>query len=136
MQLTMLLAADYATVDASRKLNILGVFSTIYARQFPVRHPSMHLVVKFQPSVDECGDTRKIRVVLMNPDQQEMLQLSGDLGIPSARLGQSPPEVVAVLGFTNLEFLEPGTYTFKVFLEKEYKGELEIHLEQMESSEE
>jgi uncharacterized protein DUF6941 len=46
MEKLILLLADYATVDASGKLNILGAFGRIYTNGFPARHSFMCLVVK------------------------------------------------------------------------------------------
>ena len=132
MELSLLLMADYATVDASGKLNILGAFNILNVRQFPVRHPLMHLVMKFQPHSGEYGDTRKLRVTLVDEDGNEIVQLSSDVKIPDLKGGQIP-ELPAIIGFRDLQFEQPGHYEFRIFIDKDQKGDITLvvnHIDQ------
>jgi hypothetical protein len=122
MDLTMKLLADYAAADAGGKLNILGVFNILNVRQFPVKHPLMYLVMKFEPRMGEYGDTRKLRIVLVDEDGTELFQISGDFAVPEIQNGILP-ELNAVISFRDLEFSNPGRYEFRVFIDKEQKGE-------------
>ena len=131
MDLSLFLAADYATVDASGKLNILGAFNTINAGQFPTRHASMHLVVRLQPELGEFGDTRQLRIVLVDADGNQLLEMSGEIQIPQAVGGQQP-EVNTVVGLQGLEFPHAGTYEFRLFVDKDQKGSLPLYVRQAE----
>jgi len=55
MKLTLFLAADYANITREGKLNVMGIFNDIYARTFPARHSSMHLVAKLGAELGEYG---------------------------------------------------------------------------------
>jgi len=35
----LLLVADYANVTDNGKLNVMGIFQRLHAREFPARHP-------------------------------------------------------------------------------------------------
>jgi hypothetical protein len=48
MEVSLLLTADYASVSKDNKLNIMGIFSRIYVREFPGRHTQMFLVVQLR----------------------------------------------------------------------------------------
>jgi len=132
MNLAMLLAADYATVDASGKLNILGAFTNIYTRQFPATHALMHLVMKFHPSLGEYGDTRTLRIVLVDEDGRQLHEFSSDFKVPSLESGHRP-EFNAIIAFRDLEFSHAGRYEFRIFIDKEQKGDLTLDLIQIES---
>lgn len=124
MELLLLLAADYASVDASGKLNILGAFRTIYAQQFPARHELMHLVVKLRPALGEIGDTRTLRITLVDEDGNEHLEVKSEFSIPTA--AGLRPEFNAVIGIRDLVFPKAGTYEFRLFVDREQKGEIQI----------
>lgn len=135
MDLLLFLAADYATVDASGKLNILGAFNTINAAQFPTKHQWMHLVVKLRPAYGEYGDTRQLRIVLVDEDGTELFQIAGDFELPKVKGGERP-EYNAVIGLRDLVFPHPGKYEFRLYIDKEQKGELPIQLVQLEQPQE
>lgn len=130
MDLLMFLAADYAAVDASGKLNILGAFRVIYAKNFPVAHQLMHVVVKLRPALGEHNDARRLRLILVDEDGQEVFHLAQDFRIPKAT-GGSIPEFNAVIGIRDLQFKKPGRYEFRVYVDKEQKGDLAIDVVQL-----
>ncbi len=84
MKLLLLLAADYANVTGDGKLNVMGIFREVNALNFPVRHPSMHLVVKLGAELGEYGETRNLAVKLLDADGNEIMSLSGQVNIPKA----------------------------------------------------
>ncbi|MBC7815102.1 MAG: hypothetical protein H7175_28350 [Burkholderiales bacterium] len=131
MQLSLLLLADYATADASGKLNILGVFDKLNARQFPAKHPLMHLVMKFQPEMREYGETRKLRVILVDEDGREVFQVAVDLAVPVITRGEIP-DVNGIIGFRDLPFSKPGLYEFRVLIDKDQVGVAALTVIQME----
>ena len=51
MHVKVALLADYSNVSREGKLNILGIFDTIYAPTFPTTHPHMQLVIRFEGGV-------------------------------------------------------------------------------------
>jgi hypothetical protein len=55
MEVDLALLADAATIDASGKLNILGIFDRLTTSSFPTRHPRLSLVLRFSAGVQEVG---------------------------------------------------------------------------------
>ncbi len=114
MELDFGLLADAATVDGSGKLNVLGVFDRIQAREFPARHGRLSLVLRFSAGVGEAG-SHQVEIRLRGPSDRELLRLDGRLdlggGTREAREGIRIPHVLNLDGIT---FPEAGTYFFDV----------------------
>jgi hypothetical protein len=131
MKLLVLLAADYANITSDGKLNVMGIFRDINAINFPVRHPSMHLVIKLSAELGEGGDTRTLVVKLRDPDGNEILSMTGPAAIPRSEVGKTP-EVNAILELKDVIFPKPGPYQFVVLVDKDYKGDLPIYLNKLD----
>ncbi len=132
MKLLVLLAADYANVTGDGKLNVMGVFRDINATNFPVRLSSMHLVIKLSAELGEYGDTRTLVVKLRDPDGKEIMNLTAPAAIPNSQEGKIP-EVNAILELKEIIFPKPGPYQFVVLVDKDYKGDLPIYVNKLES---
>jgi hypothetical protein len=63
---------DAATVDATGKLNILGSFDRLNAKDVPIVHPHCALAVKLRFERIEEGE-RKIRITFIDPDGSSIL---------------------------------------------------------------
>lgn len=131
MQLLTILAADYANRAEGGKLNVMGIFTNIFAHSFPVLHPSMFLVVMLSPDFPEYGQERKITITLVDGDGKlEVAKITGDIQVPMPVNGQKP-EINFIIDLKNIVFPKPGTYQFTVLVDKDYKGSLAIHLEEL-----
>jgi len=131
MKLDLILVADCANTTSDGKLNILGAFREIYAPNFPARHSSMHLVVKLVAELGEYGAKRDLTVKLLDPDGNEMINLSGPIETPKGGKGVKP-EVNAILEFKDIIFNKPGPYQFVVLVDKDYKGDLAVYVNEIE----
>jgi hypothetical protein len=107
-----LILSDSIHVDHSTgKRSILGVFSAIYAREFPATHPQLVVNVEL---TNGHGDTAvDIKLVQVQPESVE-----GEM-VGSARFDisfQHPRQVVGFgLGLKGVVFPQPGEY--RVILE-------------------
>jgi hypothetical protein len=94
----------------TRKCTLLGTFSTIRARQFPVRHPQLSVHVAL---TDGHGRTR-IRLMIVPAEAESGGQplFNGEGAIEF-----TDPRMVAELNFTigNLNFPTPGEYRIQVY---------------------
>ncbi len=65
MKATLAAIADGASVGAGDKLNVQGVFDTIFADTFPAVHARMVVVVRLQlePTDDSRDHTVRVRLV-------------------------------------------------------------------------
>jgi len=125
MLVTLFLTADYANLTGDGKLNIMGIFSTVYATQFPARHSSMHLIAKLVGELGEDGQTRDVHIFLLGPDGQRILEVGGEMQIPK-RINAQKPEINAIIRLQDVTFPTPGPYQFVLFVDKDHKGEISL----------
>jgi hypothetical protein len=130
MRLILLLAADYANITRDGKLNVMGIFNKINAVNFPARHSSMHLIVKLAAELGEYGETRDLSVRLLDPDGGEILRMASPIKVPKSGAGRAP-EVNAILELKDVVFPKPGPYQFVVLVDKDYKGDLAIDVNEL-----
>lgn len=114
MQPAFMVLADYANVSSDQKFNIIGVFDTLTAREFPVAHPQMFLAFALYASQKEKGQQVDIAVQLLHKRTSAVtLDLSFKVAVP-----QSPPDQNAkiqhCIALNGLTFQEPGYYEFQV----------------------
>jgi hypothetical protein len=77
MKITLAVLADYANITREGKLNILGIFDAINTQDFPVTHPQMQLVMRFEADVSEAGKAKKLEIKLMDDDGRTVCVLNG-----------------------------------------------------------
>jgi hypothetical protein len=131
MQVTLLLAADYANVAQGGKLNVMGIFDNIRARTFPARHTMMHIVIKLAAELGESNETRTVTLKLVDQDGNELMKMAQNVQVP-ATVGGRRPELNMIMGIQDIKFPEPGTYEFVVLVDKDFKGSRAIQLIQIE----
>ena len=116
MKVTLAVLADAANRSDTGKLNLLGLFQTIYAASIPAIHPQMYLVLVFKASPGEKGSTQKIKLVLSDEDGGIILA-SPDYSIvvpddPDVR----SPDLNMIINVPNLVLPKFGDYSFEVLL--------------------
>jgi hypothetical protein len=133
VRVILALLADYANVSREGKLNIMGVFDSIYARSFPVTHPHMQLVIRFEAEAAEAGSTRQIEVQLQAQDGELIFRLPASMTIQRG----DPGEVVRadhILAMNNVAFAEPGRYAFRVLVDGTVAASVPLRVETVPSS--
>ena len=118
MEIDLALLADAATIDASGKLNILGIFDRIGVTQFPAQHGRVTLVLRFTAGTSEIG-SHEVHIRMSDPGGAEVLSLNGEIqlaGGPGARDGIRVPHI---LNLDGLVFTGPGMYNFDVKVDGE-----------------
>ncbi|HEY3282411.1 MAG TPA: hypothetical protein VGN26_09075 [Armatimonadota bacterium] len=129
MELKLGLTADYANVAQDGKLNVMGIFGRIMAQQFPVTHPTLHLVLQFAAGPAEWGMRKKVQVKLMDQDGESLLSIDGELTVPEGRSGVVEwPQVFAL---QMLQFKAPGNYAFHILINQETKMVIPLIVEQV-----
>jgi len=123
MEIDLALLADAATIDASGKLNILGVFDRVSVASFPASHPHLALVFRLTASMDESGQ-HQVEIVLRDPDGEptKLPPIRGDLQVrpgPGGGFGQSRVRIPQVVNIGSLRFEKAGKYTFHVSVDGE-----------------
>src|SRR5437870_5367185 len=116
MDVTLALLADAANVSADGKLNILGIFNALGAHSFPVVHPQMALVLRFEASRAEEGKGRQIELQLSDNDGQKMFKIGAQLMVPTGSPPGTPIRLNHILMLNNLQSPKSGDYVFSVLV--------------------
>lgn len=118
MKITLAAIADYASVSAGEKLNVMGVFDTIFARNFPAVHPMLYIAVRLQFGNEDRLKSFDVRMHLEDEDGHRSLENTAH-----GKIGDVPPGEAGsaniVMGVPGLSLRGPGRYSFVVMLEKE-----------------
>lgn len=72
MHVDFAVVADYALVDQSGKLSVLGIFQHIWVQQFPAMHPRLHLVLRLKGKRTEVGE-HAVQIRLVDEQGNESL---------------------------------------------------------------
>jgi hypothetical protein len=116
MKINFLHVSDYALVDRTGKLSVMGIFQQIAVHQLPVVHPSLAVAFETRATGSEVGITTPLRLEIVDPDGRKLFQVEGELnnqGHPS------PANVILashVVGINGLRFQTLGPHAVNIFL--------------------
>ncbi len=125
MEVSLLLVADYANTTGDEKLNVMGVFTNIFATNFPAVHPQMYLVAQLKAGRAEYGRKFDLGIKLINEDGKEILSLSPKVEVPTPQ-GVRRVTLNFVLSMVNIPFEKPGIYEFSLLVDNDVKQTLPI----------
>lgn len=128
MKLLIFTLADMANAEGlSGKLNIIGAFRTIYAKNFPAKHRAMTLVAKLGGQFGDAPNPHKMTIILANDDGKELFSRSISFNMPTTPPGIMP-EFNAFFELRDMVFMKPGMYTFFIKVNDEVLGNTDIQL--------
>ena len=118
MQVDFATIADYAAIDSTGKLTVVGVFDEIYAQQFPVVWPVMVLLLRLRIKRVELGLKQQMLIKLSDADGKVLFQIEGEFTPESAAPSPHRPDgtVNQIIRITNTQFPEAGAYSIDVFV--------------------
>src|SRR5436189_5805888 len=91
MKVTLAVLADAANQTDNGKLNILGLFQTIFTSSVPVQNPQMYLVLVLKASPGEKGSTARLKLVLIDADGAPVFATTDyPIPVPDTPLVYSP----------------------------------------------
>ncbi len=125
MLVALAVLADHANVSREGKLNILGIFDTIFVREFPAVHPQALLIVRFEADISEAETKKPVEIRLIDEDGAQILSVSGEVALGKPE----PGEIIqanALLTLNNLTFPHPGRYVFKILVNQEHKADVSL----------
>ena len=129
MDVTFAVVADAANVSQEGKLNVMGIFDRVFARQIPARFPPMQLVIRLEADYAELNVEHSIRVQLSDPDDEPVFDIDGSFTPRGGRPGQKTP-VNHVLQLGNLPLQRTGTHRILIWIDGDLKRELPVHVVQ------
>lgn len=130
MQLDFAFVADFAQV-AGGKVNVIGgAFDRIWAKEVPLVHPLMTLVMRFIVTPAEVGRAHKLEVIVVDEDGQKITSISGDLTVEKVGPAKSWEPVTPVLAWNimNARFEKFGTYAIEILVNGTSMKSLPLHI--------
>ena len=116
------LLCDAAT-DQMGKLNILGAFDNLFARQLPVGHPACAIVTRMRFERIEEGE-HKIRLQIIDADGHSVgPKLDGKINAQFSE-GSDTQVVNIILNIQGLKFEKFGMYRIDLAIDGQMKGSL------------
>ncbi len=130
MDVSLAVLADFANSSADGKLNILGIFDTVYAVQYPAAHPEMKLVVRFRLHPAEIGQTKHVEIHLLTERGDRVFRFTVEIALEPKEGQQAPVgEMIttdSILGINGLRIDAPGTYEFVIMVNGEVKASVPL----------
>lgn len=116
MQTTTALLADAATVAQGKLFVHGGGITHLGAKKFPVRHPTITLVLVFRVEWTETSEEHPLEILLEDEDGKRRFGGKGKLtvGRPANLPAGSAQFVPYTQTFTGLVFDKPGRFVFRV----------------------
>jgi hypothetical protein len=122
MDVEAFLLCDAAT-DQQGKLNVLGAFDTVFAKEVPVVHPACAVAARIRFSKVEQGE-HTVRICVIDQDGKEVVpKLDGKI---SVRVAQDVGSAVVnlVLNFQRLKLPAYGEYSIDLAIDGQQKASL------------
>ena len=119
MEIDLAILADAATIDATGKLNILGVFDRIQVSKFPAQFARIALILRLATGTSEIG-THQMDIKLVDPGGREILSLNGEIQLGSGGSAEGGLRVPHILNIDGLVFPAPGIYGFDVKIDQKH----------------
>lgn len=129
MDVTFAVVADYANVTREGKLNVMGIFDRVYARQVPARFPPMQLVIRLEVDYAELDAEHSVRVQLGGPEGESVLDIDGSFTPRGGQPGQKT-SVNHILQLGNVPLERTGAHRILVWIDGDLKREVPIHVVQ------
>lgn len=126
MNIEAFLLCDAAT-DQNGKLNVLGAFDNIFAKETPARHRACSIAARIRFSKIEAGD-HTVKIFIIDADGNSIgPKLEGGI---SVRIGDDIPAAVVnlILNMQNLEFQRYGQYQIDLAIDGSVQASLPLHI--------
>lgn len=132
MNVTLAVLADYSNITREGKLNILGIFDVILARNFPAVHHSMQLVMRFEAPRSEVGTNKNVQVRLIDVDGNQIFEIGAQFALAQGTPAETVIKSNHMLNLNNLVFQRPGDYAFHILVNGEEKNSVPLKVVQLQ----
>jgi len=129
MNIEAFLLCDAAT-NQNGKLNVLGAFDHIFAKETPTRHRACSIAARIRFSKIEAGD-HTVKIFIIDADGNSIgPKLEGNI---SVRIGDNAPAIAVnlILNMQNLEFQHHGQYQIDLAIDGTVQASLPLHVRQV-----
>lgn len=132
MKLTILAFADSAHMAEGSKLNIFGIFDTIFTPAVPVIHPETTIAMRFAVSSSDRGRTHDIQIKLVAPNRTEIVTGNGQVTIEEGPATDDVQHLDQVVKIPGVQFPEAGTYRLEVRVNGRKSGHILLSVRVLE----
>lgn len=126
MEVNLAVCCDAANVSREGKLNLLGIFNSIHATQFPCTHSHLALVLRVEAGIGEEG-VHPIEIKLADEDGRQVFKLTGQLALQGAQPGR-PMTAQTIMDINNFQIPRPGVYSFEIFIDNKHHRTVALHV--------
>ncbi len=126
MDVEAFLLCDAAT-EQRGKLNVLGAFDTVFAKEIPVVHPACAVAARLRFSKIEQGE-HAVRICVIDQDGKEVVpKLDGKV---SVRVGDEAGSAAInlILNFQRIKLPDYGEYRIDLIVDSEQKASLPLFI--------
>ena len=121
MVVTFAVVADYANVTRDGKLNVMGIFDRVFARQVPVS--------RLEAEYAELDAEHSGRVQLSDPDGEAVFDIDGSFTPRGGRPGQKT-SVNHILQLGNVPLQRTGPHRILVWIDGALEREVPVDVDQ------
>ena len=133
MTIQLAVLCDAAT-DYNSKLNILGTFDTIFAKQFPAAHPQCSVALRISFSKMEEGN-HTLRINFVDEDGKSIMP---SIDIPVEVILPGDATFLSrnfVLNMQQLRFDAPGLYAIEISVDGRHEASIPLAVREMPKQE-
>ena len=117
MNIEAFLLCDAAT-EQQGKLNVLGAFDTIYAKQLPTIHPACAIALRIRFGISEQG-SHPVKILVIDADAKPVgPKMNGNINV-KVREGVDSTIANLVLNIQGLKFEKYGTYRIDLTIDNQ-----------------
>ena len=128
MKIDIAAIADYAMLDQSGKMSIIGVFTQINALSFPMTYPRFFVCLRITCRPVESGSSHQLAIRIQDADGGALAKLEGAFQVPQVPQDGGWPNVQAVLELAGVQFPRPGTYSVEIAIDQRHQTSIALRV--------
>ena len=124
MKVEIFTLCDAATVDSAGKLNILGSFDRLNAKEVPVTHPQCALAIKLR--FERVEGQKRLRIAFVDSDGASVMQTIDAAAEVRFQSNDSTSTVSFALGIQQLKLPRFGEYSIDLAVDDRHEASIPL----------
>lgn len=118
MRITLGVTADFASLTADNKLNILGIYNEINPPRLPYVLTLLTVVLSFEADPSDYGKDRRIAITLRDPSDRDIVRPSlVQWSVPRPPKTNLRVSANHITGWTTIVLQQAGVHRVAIFVE-------------------
>ncbi|MCH8911310.1 MAG: hypothetical protein IH867_11335 [Chloroflexi bacterium] len=131
MKVTLGVLADFASISADGKLNIMGIFNQVNPTSLPASILTPFLVLKFEAEITEVDTPRTIVIKLVDADGSQLLSGEQEITLKRPDKPGVRPNFNLFTRFPALVLPKAGDYSFEIIIDKDHKFSVPLRVNEV-----